>query len=354
MNLPAPIRLPGIEVSWAGPGLIDGGFCFGTEDGKLIFTTLDGVQVTELDPVFQHSEAVNGVAYLRNAIAVSTRAEVAICEIEATGGGKPKRALFPLGAHGVLATPSGCFVAPLGHSGLMIAKPDGGDHLAVRKNQAQGEGFNFYKAVVLERPSLPVVVACAARTGGITAAILSQEQEEGGIHSVTFPGQDIVDLCSLRSGLYPNAICAVAKNGTLAFFRDLLENQDPITLQFEEVRGSAYRLLSSRGHLFLLTRSGLYVLADLSRRFLEGEPIALGPTRVRGFPAEAVDMNLVGDRWLLLVMPDGVMRIDLELFLAQTPLAGSNSGEQDYQPLSAHLSSHSANRIFHSQTLLGV
>src|SRR5207253_1190187 len=101
--------------------------------------------------------------------------------------------------------------------------------------------------------------------------------------------------------------------------RDALLEQDPVTVKFKEIVGSAYRVFQSGGHLFLLTSKALYVLLGLARRFLQGEDVLARSTAVRGVPMEAVDANLCRDRWILVVSTDHVLRIDVEMLIGEPP-----------------------------------
>jgi len=55
----------------------------------------------------------------------------------------------------------------------------------------------------------------------------------------------------------------------------------------------------------------MYVLARFVDRFLAGEPVGTTTTPMLVLHMEGTDANLCGDRWLLVVMSDGVRRYDL-------------------------------------------
>src|SRR5262249_36154075 len=152
----------------------------------------------------------------------------------------------------------------------------------------------------------PEVIACATRSGGV-AATFFPPKENGQISSSSLPGLDIVDVCPLGREL---AVGAVAKDCTLGLFRDVLHDHPAFSFKFDNIKGTAYRLLRSQGHLFLLTSSSIYILEGLARRFLEGKTVER-PMRIPRIPVEAVDMNLADDRWLLVVTADNVLRIDI-------------------------------------------
>ncbi len=154
MNSFTPVSLPpGFEASWAGPGPRDGDFCFGSEDGRWIIQTAEGVSYECRDPAGDIEEAINGVAFLENVTAVSTRAEVAFITGPSQGENKTIRSGDPHGAHGVLATASGYFVAPLGRSGLMMVKPETGSKQSVEIILGPKGGLNFYQAISLPTTS---------------------------------------------------------------------------------------------------------------------------------------------------------------------------------------------------------
>jgi hypothetical protein len=141
----------------------------------------------------------------------------------------------------------------------------------------------------------------------------------GRANTVTYPRLDIVDICPLRPGT--PALAAVSRDCTLVLFQDVLNDRNPITLNFSpHFRGTAYRLLQSAGHLLLLTSEGFYVIAWLAERFLAGERVDKLPSIVRPLACTAVDCNLVhSDRWLELVVLDGVIPLELNSVIGHPP-----------------------------------
>jgi hypothetical protein len=319
LRLMVSFQFPGFAISWAGPSGRDEDFCFGSEDGKLQFTTVDGVRIGGFVSSEENPEAVNGVAFIGPVIAVSTRNEVTFWTLPRPGSKEAQRAVFPCGAHGVIATAEGYFVAPLGRTGLMKVRAGREEEQPVTVSRATDQTFDYYKVISLHSYGLPEVLAGAARFGGVLGMELVQENGRGQISSMTFPGLDVVDVCSLGTGVLPPAVAAVGRNGTLVLLRDVLHERSPLTMRFEDIPGIAYRVFSAQGSLFLLTSTGLYVLAGLAQRFLAGEAVERTPTPVRGIPLEAVDANLCAQRWLLVVMPDGALRFDLNLLMGNPP-----------------------------------
>jgi hypothetical protein len=100
-------------VCWAGPHPFAPGLCFGSEDGMVLFTDEQGRALSLPGKGSVSGEAVNGVACMGTWVAVSTRQEVNFLPLPGTEGGHSFGVAFPYGAHGVSATPSGYFIAPL-------------------------------------------------------------------------------------------------------------------------------------------------------------------------------------------------------------------------------------------------
>src|SRR5260370_21165284 len=93
-------KFPNEEITWAGEDPWTGGFCVGTESGKILFPSAS-----------QHSadvrlaaEAVNGVAFWKESVGVSTRSQVHIYRSDHTRGGVQLVARIRAGAFGIVAT----------------------------------------------------------------------------------------------------------------------------------------------------------------------------------------------------------------------------------------------------------
>jgi len=191
----------------------------------------------------------------------------------------------------------------------------------------------------------PETLACATRRGGIAAlSVPHPGAEQVTISSSTFSGLDVVDVCSLGPRLPTPAVCAVGKDRTLVFFRNVLQDRRGVVLKFDRVKGTAYRLICAKGHLLLLTSRSLYIFKGLTRSYLEGQPIERVPTLVREIPMEAVDANLAHDRWLLVVTVAGVQVFDLNMLLGLEPTGQKHEEGQTFSPtnLSPHWATQDA------------
>ena len=336
MTLYLPFRgdtfqFPGFDVSWVGDGPYPGSVYFGSEDGRLMQVAVDRLVAKNEFQAAKSNEAINGAACVGPHLAVTTRSEVTIwSNLRSTEESWGK---FPAGAHGVVATASGQFVVTLGRAGLLLVKPSSGHAIPMKLiNQTSGDLY-FYRTVSLDSTAHPETLVCATRHGGIAAIVVPRPDTERIIFSSTFPGLDVIDICSLGSGLAAPAVCALGEDCTLVFFRDVLDDRKPVTLKFDRFQGTAYRLMSAKGHLFVLTSSSLYMFMGLTSRFVAGEPIELLPTLVREFKIEAVDANVLHDRWLLIVTTDGgVLRFDVDELVGQASMSGPAQPSHEFSP----------------------
>jgi hypothetical protein len=312
-------RFRNFEVSWAGPGRAKREFCLGSEKGKILMTDEELKPTAFLgeSPVTSE-EAITGVAFLDNLIAVSTRCEVALVTLRSENGGG-FRSVFAAGAHGVIATPSGYCVAPLGRSGIMVVKPSPGESQLVTLKTVSDKSVNFYSVTHITHRGGEVLV-CAIRKNGMAAMPFDSGRDEF-VSSLTYSGLDIVDVCSLGHDLRTPAVAAASRDCTIVLSTDALHDPKPITIKFDDIKGTAYRIMHYNGSLILLTNRAIYVLAGLGRRFLDGEPVGLKPTPVKAIVLEAVDANIADEQSLLVVVSDGVILFDLESLVGTVPNA---------------------------------
>jgi hypothetical protein len=327
----AEIRFRDFEVCWAGPNPVGPGFCFGSEDGSLLFTGDDGSAPDPPVKGTMSGEAVNGVAGLGRWLTVTSRQEVTFWTLPEKKTETVFGAVFPHGAHDVITTADGAFVAPLGRTGVMTIKPPFDEKHPVTVSGGKKEGLNFYRIVSLRSGNGQDVLACAARGAGIGATEFQWDRELHNLNTVTFDELDVVDICAI-GGAGSLAVAAVARNGVLILLRDVFQDKHPITMKFDNVRGAAYRLMSCRGHLFLLTSKAMYLLVRFVDRFMAGEPVGSITTPMLVMDMEAADANLCGDRWVLVVMSDGVRRYDVGRIHDSVPDFISRGETEEMQP----------------------
>lgn len=321
----------GFEVCWAGSHPFQKGLCFGSLDGRILFTNEEGEQLIPLEDGSNSKEAINGVARVENGIwvAVTTRQEVNFKRLLGTAGSPRSLRVFPYGAHDITTTPSGYFIAPLGRTGIMAVKPPFESSVTVYS--LDEPSFYAYRTIALRSQTGAEVLACACRLGGIVAGEFSGNQKKLPMTTATFEGLDVVDICPLNPGSGSLAVAALGRDGSLVLFQDVLHDKKPMTLKFQRVTGVAYRVLCCRGDVYLLTGKGLFVLGKLASRFLSQELDQSVTTPILPLAMEAVDMSLVAQRWLLVVMTDEVRKFDVDSIHQSVPAQLGNGEFQEYQ-----------------------
>src|SRR5713101_569422 len=74
------IPLPDFRLTWAGANPFGEGFCFGSESGELGLTDTRGRRRFRLPSASASNEAISGVAYSQNWLAVTTRKDINFIE----------------------------------------------------------------------------------------------------------------------------------------------------------------------------------------------------------------------------------------------------------------------------------
>ena len=320
------IRLKEFSVTWAGSNSTGTGFCFGSEDGRLLFTDENGCPLNDPRPGSLSGEAINGVARLNDWLAVSTRGDLTFHSLapDASSTGSVEG---PFGAHDITSDCSYFFVAPLGREGIMLMSADSVSQQLFYVLRIHHENLYFHRVHSLRSQSGKDFLVAACRRGGMC---ISEVDPAGGTsisRSVSPENMDVVDVCTIAGG---PGVAAVARDGTLLLVRDATDWDCPASRRkIDAILGTAYRLLYAQGNLCILTSQGLYVLLQLGQRLVEGLQSVDFDIQVARIRFEAVDATVVGDRWLLVVMPDEVRRYDLNRIAARIPESPRNGQMQD-------------------------
>ena len=195
------LHFPGPQVTWAGEFPWTRALCFGTEDGSIGVRSVNGDEIS-YGPIVESGEAINGVAFSRNMVAISTCGELLINRHPFPGG--LQTTVYNGGAHGVVATGSGGFLAPVGSSGLIQVEllPDG--RLQHRELRGRDAELYFYRMARLGRTDRgDEIFACAGRNDGLMAITIKSDGVPSGIvvskGFITTGDEkiDIVDVCRL-------------------------------------------------------------------------------------------------------------------------------------------------------------
>lgn len=307
-------KIEGFEVCWAGPHPTKPGhYRFGSTDGRLLAADASW-KFGEPSRGAASGEAINGVAFDGTCLAISTREDITFLSEHESLGGKKRtaRAVVPSGAHGIVVSPSGYFIAPLGLSGLLIARQNPETLEGYVAMPTTNGALYVSRVAAIRAITGKEVLICALRHQGVGVVPFQSPSGGDNLQTANFPGLDIVDVCSMGVGGNSLAAVAVGGDGTLILFTNVLTDKKPITMKFGKVTGKAYRVLSCRGHVFLLTSTAMYVMANLATRVLWGESMRGATTSVLVIPMEAVDATLIGESELLVVLGDNaVFQIDL-------------------------------------------
>lgn len=340
------ITFPGQRITWAGEGISSGSFLFGSDCGMLMESSVDG-PLNNWQPIKAtfEAEAVNGVAhYFVDDIlhlGITTRAEIAHHSLSQSKT-QIRASKIEFGAHGIHTAANSMFISPAGPSGLVsIYANEKGEHryMALETD----EGAPIYSCAALAR--MPnhygELFINACRRGGLLYAMTSS----GGIsrlpEPIKFQGAtlDFVGVVSIGWDDSPLAWVAISKGNCLHFMRDPLNTKEIDTVSFPYIPGRPYKLIRYGDHLLLLTSRGLCVIRDIVAQYIAGENIG-GMRTIHFLEVDAVDMNIAVGKWLLVVVPDGVARLDLPLLLSsrKESLGAKDSSHQHIDALPLMLS----------------
>ena len=308
--------MPDFEVSWAGGCPWRPGYCYGSEDGRVLLQSVDGSWRAGPYDVSPSGEAVNGVAFSDGLMAVSTRSDITFLNVPYLGQGQVERAVYNGGAHGVLGIQGGGIVAPLGRRGILVMGPKEERSQRVQVLSSTDDSLYVYKLVSLSDPDRGTILVCACRRGGLAATPLSGVVPESYGKKLQPPGVDFVDVAALGIETFPFAAAGLGLDGSIHFVRDLLTDRTSKMLHFRPLGERAYRILCAEGHVFVLTDRSLYGFVSLAKDFLDGKSSDRLMLNARKMDLEAVDISLTDDRSLLVVMPESVRRIPIQAFMA--------------------------------------
>jgi hypothetical protein len=319
------IRFDDFEISWAGEHPIHAGFFLGSEDGRLRSLRIDGNALTT-PSISPSGEAVNGVAFSGRVMGVSTRAEVVFIFREETGDN-----LLPFdgGAHGIITTSSGGFIAPLGHNGLLMMVPIDGPEQLLATAKLDSDFTNLYKLAHCNGNGREDLIVGAARRDGILIMSLETLSDRIAVsHSqfINSPGLDVIDVTSLGSPLWPNAVAWLGADCSIHLSRDILKDGSSQSLRIKELQGAAYTLLQSHGHLFLLTNKAFYIFPNLVDHYLN-DKTTTNLASVMSMKIDLVDIEISKNN-LFLIAAEYVDAIPLQSIIAMS----QNSGASGWTP----------------------
>ena len=247
------------------------------------------------------------MAFWKDLVGITTRSEVLIYSVPLWESGRSVVGGATSGAHGIIATPRGRLVAPMGTAGVFCFD---GEEASRRQGwiDRPPQGVrNNYKVTYLGEWHGNEILACASRTDGLARMEISDTAPIQVLRR-SAPTVDLIDVCSLRTKEHPFAVAGLSLDCSLLFVRDILDltQEIPRRMRLEGLRGTPYSLLHAFGHLFLLTSAELVIFPDLASQFLAGEALD-HPVGAYHSPVQAVEAFIAGERSLLVVTDDGVL-----------------------------------------------
>jgi hypothetical protein len=107
---------------------------------------------------------------------------------------------------------------------------------------------------------------------------------------------------------------ALGKGKTLHFMKNPLRTEIFDTLELSFVPGTPYKVLRYGPQAILLTSKGVCIVLDAVRQYHHGE-FKSGRRPVRFIETEAIDISMAFNKWLLVVLSNGIIRMDLAAVL---------------------------------------
>lgn len=272
------IPFPGTAITWAGEFPWFNALCFGTETGTLWITSRTGAIGLPLQQVAESGEAINGVAFTRNAMAVSTRADITINRFIDTFESKRDVIVDQTGAFDLIAAGQDRLIAPRGFDGFLLAEVSDNGLLDRRELKPHGQELFFYRLAHLgAAPQGGELLAGAGRADGIIRIALGPGNEgciaiSRGVSSVDQESIDVINICPMRTPTQPFGVAALGIDASITLVADIRQDR-PITLRFPAVQGTGYSIHSVKGHILILTSEGLYVFPQLVTRFMGGHDL---------------------------------------------------------------------------------
>jgi hypothetical protein len=305
------------EITWAGDCPWTGSFCVGTESGEVLFYEDSGLGRSLALSEKIAEDAINGAAFFGDFMGISTRSEIILCR-------RSPGVKFGIivreqgGAHGILATPGGQFLAPMGTAGLFCIDVSEDQTPRAWIDHANGVQHNYYSLRYLSAFQGRAILVCAARNDGLLTIQFDKHTVDDKITGLTAPNIDVIDVCSLGSPQWPCAVAALCHDRTLIFVRNVLAFEPPQTLRFDGFQGTPYSILSAQGHVFVLTSREIIVLPHLGTRYLSGEQLDR-PIQYRHKATAAVDAFIHDAKELMIITDDGIDFFDISKLVNGSP-----------------------------------
>jgi len=308
------LRMKDFVPSWIGHHPFAPCYLLGSNNGQVAYLE-DGSLKLTIGPQLTSQAPINGITITSDYLAVSSPDDITFFALPDPGDTVVYRHVVDEGAHGIIATTPGVFLAPLGDQGIAIITRRNPQEVTFKKQTFDGDPL-FYRLAELPSQNGRHYYACACRTDGVGLIDTNSAATDMRLEVAAAFDADIVDVVPFSLPNHPNALVAAGSNGEIFVFHDIINHSPPIPLLFQHENETVYRVFVSHGHLILLTGRAVHVIVDLidtlTQRHFEAADL-----EVASIPVEAVDAYLHRGRWFMVVTATGIRKYDLDLIDAK-------------------------------------
>lgn len=158
----------------------------------------------------------------------------------------------------------------------------------------------FYRLAALHNASGKETLVFANRKDGVGQSDFNGKENRRNVHTLSFDGLDVVDVCGVADTL---SAVAISPKAEVLWIRDSSTHDDPVTTKMSGIEGQVYRVLATHRTLFVLSSKALYVWKDLVEQVLfdKSKNLRSQPLVI---PMEAVDMSLFDNEHLFFVLAE--------------------------------------------------
>lgn len=300
------------DITCVGPSPFENVLSLGFDDGTMRFLDLVQHEWSIPHPISPSQEAVNGFAAIPGkSLAVSTPADVSFLQFLPD---RPIISHFPHGAHGVIATPSGTYVAPLGHTGLLFVQPMPDDNQEMHVSQVDDHNQNlyYYRAAAVHDHAGNEYLGIAHRNNGIGIMPFTNKTTNKSILRFQEEQYDFVDACSVSHDSLE--LLAVTTDGKFYYFSDVSTLENPKTILIGDQDHLIYSMSIAGDHIILHENRKILILQSFFSK-LRSQALSLGKIgesdsnyEYTNIPIEAADIYIHANEYILAVMGENAVQ----------------------------------------------
>ncbi|MGL6076132.1 MAG: hypothetical protein ACRC8S_18390 [Fimbriiglobus sp.] len=304
--------IPNPKITWVGPGRQFGEFCLGTEDGELLEYDLQGRLLRTMPNASFESGPINGVVFQKNHFVVSSPDGNVMWNARGDSGKASKQ-----GSHGVISGLNDDYYLPCGLSNFGHYREVNGEYKLAHHVDAV-KPIYIYRFCMMTHSSQISLLTAALRTSGLGVINFTDAGLQISYYRET--GLDCIDVVVFDSSERDDTLAVLDRNGSVSI-ATLSADQELRALGQISLHGEPFYQLQSWSEMLVVLGSDSLQLIDLSllsARLRDGHVV--GYYR---FPVEASEINIIDNRWLAVVVDEGVQFLDLPTLKSQLTMAES-------------------------------